>query len=132
LKRILPIPLEEVFAWHEKPGAFERLCPPFVPVKFISTSANLEKGCKVHFKMLLLKEFGIDCIHEITHFEKNKSFIDSQIKGPFSSWKHLHNFRKVDEHHTVIEEIIEYRVPIDSVLGYLLNSKISKKLTRIF
>ncbi len=128
----LPVPLEEAFAWHEKPGSFERLFPPFIQSQFIAGDSSLEQGSQVHFKLLLFKNIGIDCIQEVTHFEKDKSFVRTQVKGPFTAWRHLHNFRRVDEHHTVIEEIIEYRLPVDSVLGYLLNSKIAKRLTRIF
>ncbi len=128
----LPVSLEEAFAWHEKPGSFERLLPPFIQTQFIAGDSSLKEGSQVHFKLLLFKDIGIDCIQEVTHFEKNKSFLRSQIKGPFAAWRHFHNFRRVDQHHTVIEEIVEYRLPVDSVLGYLLNSKIAKRLTRIF
>ncbi len=34
----LPASAEEVFAWHEAPGAFERLTPPREPVRACSAS----------------------------------------------------------------------------------------------
>lgn len=128
----LPVPLEEAFAWFEKPGAFDRLLPPFMPVRILSPLTRLKLGEKVHFKYCFLNDIGIESIHQITHLEKNDSFVDVQIKGPFSSWKHLRKFRKKDEHHTVIEEIVEYKIPVESILGHLLNGKIAKKLTQLF
>ena len=28
----VPVPVDQLFSWHENPGAFERLTPPFDPV----------------------------------------------------------------------------------------------------
>ncbi len=128
----LPVPVEEAFEWHERPGAFERLLPPFMATKLIDCDSGLQLDAHVHFRIMLLGEMGIDCIHKLTDVQKNKSFTDVQVKGPFSSWKHLHNFRKVDEHHTVIEEIIQYTLPVESILGHLVNNKIAKRLSRLF
>ena len=128
----IPAPLEEVFAWHEKPGAFERLTPPFLNMQVISANSSLEKGECVHFRATYLKSFVVDSVHEITHSKKNDAFIDQQIRGPFAFWKHLHKFRRQDDNHTIIEEIIHYKLPLDHLLSHLLNNKIAKKLTQIF
>ena len=31
----MPVSAEEVFTWHERPGAFERLTPPWEKVKVL-------------------------------------------------------------------------------------------------
>ena len=37
----LPASVEEVFAWHERPGAFERLTPPWERVIVIERSGGI-------------------------------------------------------------------------------------------
>ena len=40
----LPVPSQEFFAWHERPGAFERLCPPWDPVEIIHKDDHIRDG----------------------------------------------------------------------------------------
>ncbi|MEE3208281.1 MAG: hypothetical protein VX239_05050, partial [Candidatus Thermoplasmatota archaeon] len=37
-------PVEELFAWHERPGAFDRLVPPFDPVTLLRREGDLQSG----------------------------------------------------------------------------------------
>ncbi len=128
----LPFPLEEVFAWHEQPGAFTRLLPPFSKVKLLTPEHRLQQGDQVEFRHTLLGDLGITSIHEITYVEKNDCFVDEQLKGPFRAWNHLHKFRKKSENETIIEDIIRYKLPLESFLGHLTNIKVAKILRKIF
>lgn len=128
----LPFELEDVFAWHEKPGAFNRLLPPFAGVKVLSKNHRLRVGDRVEFKHILFKDAGIQSEHEITYVEKNDSFVDEQIKGVFQAWNHLHKFRKTGSQSCTIEDIIRYKLPFESILGHLVNSKVARKLRRVF
>lgn len=128
----LPVSKEEAFAWFEKPGAFERLLPPFVPIQIIEPIPSLKKGERVRFKYSLIGKSGFECIHEIIDFEKNNFFTDIQVKGPFTSWLHHRKFWGKDKDHTVIEEIVKYKLPLDNILGQFINTPIAKQLTRLF
>jgi len=46
----LPVSAEAAFAWHERPGSFERLNPPFDPVEVIERTGGLEVGSTVRLK----------------------------------------------------------------------------------
>ena len=37
---------EELFRWHEAPGAFERLCVPWEPVEILERSGGLKTGAR--------------------------------------------------------------------------------------
>ena len=41
---VVPSPIEEVFAWHERPGALARLLPPWQPVWVKHEATNLREG----------------------------------------------------------------------------------------
>ncbi|TXH26378.1 MAG: TIGR01777 family protein, partial [Mycobacterium sp.] len=40
-------PRAEVFAWHERPGAFTRLSPPWQPMHLVSEADSLRDGTAV-------------------------------------------------------------------------------------
>jgi len=40
-------PVEEVFKWHSRPGAIERLSPPWDPVKVVSRLGGINDNCPV-------------------------------------------------------------------------------------
>lgn len=128
----LPVSIQEAFAWHQKPGAFERLIPPFMDMRVLTPNAVLKQGEHFHFLIQIFGGFPLESVHEITEFQFNDHFVDEQIKGPFGYWKHLHKFRAVGSDQTMLEDVIQYRLPLDHVFGQLLNSKVAKKLTQVF
>ena len=41
---IVDASVDDVFAWHERPGALQRLVPPWQPLKVVQESPSLEDG----------------------------------------------------------------------------------------
>ena len=72
---------DEIFDWHEKPGAFERLSPPWVDVKCVERSGGIKDGSRV---VLLLEKGPVRMPWVLGHkdYVKGKSFVDYQIAGP--------------------------------------------------
>ncbi len=128
----LPIAKKEAFEWHKRPGMLERLSPPFVNMKLISKNSRLKLDDIAHFKLMLFSDIGLDAYFKITEYVEGESFTDVQVKGPFNFWQHHHNFKEVDSNNCVIEDEIIFRVPLDSFLGAMINSKIAKRLDHIF
>lgn len=44
LETKIPFPSDDVFAWHERPGAMNRLLPPWQPVRALSQAQDLRDG----------------------------------------------------------------------------------------
>src|SRR5262249_34834703 len=42
---VVDAPRDEVFAWHARPGAFNRMSPPCQPMRLITEAASLKDGC---------------------------------------------------------------------------------------
>ena len=40
-------PAAEVFAWHERPGALARLCPPWERVELVKATGGVRDGATV-------------------------------------------------------------------------------------
>jgi uncharacterized protein len=80
-------PSTQVFGWHCRDGAFERLNPPWRPFIVKERKGDIDTGGYVTIQMPLIKHIiSITWIlKHIDHIE-SKQFRDIQISGPFSSW----------------------------------------------
>lgn len=85
-------PVETIFGWHEKPGAFERLTPPWMKLKNINKSGHgIEVGAKVDMD-ICFAQIPVPMKAEHIGYVKNKFFKDRLYGGPFSKWEHTHTF----------------------------------------
>lgn len=128
----LPVSKKEAFDWHKREGMFERLTPPFVKMEVFSKNHRLKLGEEVHCKFLFFHSIGVEALFKITEYVEGESFTDEQIKGPFSYWKHVHFFEEVDEGNCLIKDKVTFRIPLESFIGAMVNSKIAKRLNCIF
>lgn len=125
---IIDAPPEEVFSWHERSGAFERLTPPWEKVRVVERSGGIKDGAKV---VLDTYVGPIKQRWNIEHqgYQENKQFQDILIKGPFSSWVHTHSFESVDGAKTKLTDEIKFKLPLDFGVGSWF---VKSKLKRIF
>lgn len=126
----IPAPLACVFAFHESPGALDRLIPPWETVRIIKRGESLAPGTRVVMEMKI-GPFPIiwEALH--TRYEKNVFFEDTQQRGPFSRWVHTHRFVAVEGGTVLIDEI-NYALPLGA-LGQLLGGfAVRKQLARMF
>ncbi len=86
------LPREELFAFHERPDAFQLLTPPSHNIEVISTASTLKPSDDVvrFVASFLFFKFRFEMVH--TDYEPPQRFVDQQQKGLFSSWKHEHRF----------------------------------------
>ena len=124
-------PVEDVFSWHERPCAIERLCPPWDYLKIIDQTGGIAMGDKVVMEM---KTGPIKYKWHADHtaFIKNMLFIDKQTKGPFASWIHTHQFESEGKASCILEDAIEYRFPMHPFFHVMFNTFVLNKLKRIF
>ena len=90
-RTLINAPVEDVFKWHTREGALQRLSPPWDPIKVIEYQGNIDKGSEV---VLVMKAGPIPYKWHAIHTEyiENSLFRDIQVKGPFSEWVHSHKF----------------------------------------
>ena len=123
-------PLQEIFDWHMRAGALERLIPPWENVRIHKSGAPSERG-EVHLRM---RRGGIPFDMRVKHteFSKDQSFQDEQMKGPFKHWKHTHLFEEDSEGGTIMEDHIEWAPPFGSLGNFLSRNLIETDLYRSF
>ena len=128
----LPEPAEAVFAWHARPGAFERLVPPWQQVRVVERSGEgIGPGTRVVIELSLgpLRQQWV-ALHD--HCVEGREFRDVQVSGPFAAWAHTHRFRPVSDEQSILEDHIEYRLPGGRV-GELVAGRFARRqLGRMF
>ncbi|MBN2295976.1 MAG: NAD-dependent epimerase/dehydratase family protein, partial [Pirellulales bacterium] len=127
----LAVSADEAFVWHERPGALERLIPPWENVRILSHGEGIRDGSRV----VLLNRQGplkLCWVSEHCDYEKGRMFRDVQIQGPFRHWVHTHRFIADGNEKSVLEDHVEYR-PRGGMFGHAVaGSFIRAKIAGMF
>lgn len=124
-------PAREVFAWHERPGAFERLCPPWENVELLSATGGLRDGARVTVRNKI-GPFSTTWRVEHRDYSAGVQFRDVQVSGPFAEWEHVHRFEPDGPDACRLTDSIRYRIP-GGVLGRAVTGRfVRRKLERLF
>ncbi len=123
-------PVGEVFAWHERPGALERLTPPWERVEVLAQSGGIRDGGRV---VLRSKVGPFWSRWEVNHrgYQERKQFCDVQVRGPFAAWEHVHRFKSEGASQCTLTDEIQYTLPLGGV-GRLGGAFVREKLERLF
>ncbi|WP_404422686.1 TIGR01777 family oxidoreductase [Nibricoccus sp. IMCC34717] len=124
-------PTQEVFSWLERPGALERLCPPWEKVRVVRTDGSLKDGSQVEIESIVC---GIRQRWLVEHrdYQEDVQFRDVQLKGPFPHWEHLHRVESGRPSETEHSDRIVYRAPGGPLAPLVSKYLIQGKLTRMF
>jgi uncharacterized protein (TIGR01777 family) len=112
---MLPVSPEEAFAWHERPGAFERLTPPWERVELIERSGGIREGARTAVRVRV-GPLRFRWVSRHRDHVPGRRFVDEQLEGPFSHWVHERRFEPADSDATRYTDRIEFRPPF-SLLG---------------
>ncbi|NQU64287.1 MAG: TIGR01777 family protein [SAR324 cluster bacterium] len=124
-------PIEELFRWHGRPGAIERLSPPWDPLQVISSSGGIEEGAEVQLR-LKMGPFPYSWRARHTKYVENVLFRDEEIAGPFSRWIHTHRFTASGDNACYLQDEIDFKLPFHPFRDSLSSLLVHKKLERIF
>lgn len=127
----LPASVSEAFAWHARPGAFERLVPPWENIRVIEQTGGLENGARVILEMRIgpFKQRWI-AVHE--GYVERRQFRDRQTSGPFAQWLHTHSFEPVTGGDCELTDHIEYRLPFAPISHWIAGGWARRQLTQTF
>ncbi len=125
----LPVPVDEAFAWHERPGAFERLSPPWDKTEILERSGTIRDGDRVVLRSAS-SPIKIKVVHH--DYVAGRSFSYEMIKGPFAEFHHVHAFLPDGDAASINEDQISYALPL-GIVGKTLGGRfVRAQLTRMF
>ena len=102
---VIDAPIDDVFAWHERPGAFTRLAPPWQPVRVTSEAGNLRDG-----RAVLRLPGGLRWIAQHRGYDPPHEFTDELVRLPLH-WRHRHAFAAEGPTRTRLTDEVDTPVP---------------------
>lgn len=113
---VIDAPRDEVFSWHARPGAFQRLSPPWQPVRIVSEAESLADG-----RACLALPGGLRWVaqHCPEFYDPPRRFVDTIGSDGVASlpvrvlvrWTHTHEFDDVGDGRTRMIDRLETPVP---------------------
>jgi uncharacterized protein (TIGR01777 family) len=126
------VPATELFRWHARPGAFERLTPPWAPVEVLERSGDgITDGSRVTLGVWL-GPLRLRWVSEHGAYQEGRQFRDVQVAGPFAHWEHTHRFEPHGEAAAYLEDHISYALPVAAVSHWLAGPFVHRQLERLF
>ena len=130
---VLPhITARALFDWHARPGAFERLAPPWQKMKIIARQGSITDGSVLKFRVY---QGPLSLVWEAYHdaHDPPHQFRDTQRRGPFRTWQHTHHFSQQGPHHARLLDAITYTLPLHPISTPLLaGALVQPMLDRMF
>jgi len=119
--QVVPVPIEEAFAFFADSHNLERITPPWLRFRVIEAPAELHGGARLRYRLTLLG-IPIRWRTEIVEWSPPRGFVDVQRRGPFLLWEHTHRLTAVAGG-TEIFDHVRYRLflgPVGALVRRLL------------
>ncbi len=123
--------LERTFFIFEDPYNLAKITPASLNFRVTSKErVQMRKGAEIEYTIRWLG-LPIHWKTLILEYEPPFLFVDKQVKGPYSLWRHTHTFRQTDNG-VVVGDHVEYALPLGP-LGQLTHATLVRgQLKQIF
>ena len=113
---VVDAPITDVFAWYARPGAFQRLSPPWQPLRLVTEAASLKDG---HATLALPGGLRWVAVHQADGYDPPRRFVDAIGGDGLAAlparlavrWRHTHDFEDVGEGRTKVIDRVDTPVP---------------------
>lgn len=121
-------------AWNflSDPKNLKRITPDYMGFDIISgAERKMFPGQIIQYRLTPVLGIPFRWVTEITHVQEGEFFVDEQRFGPYTFWHHKH-FIKKTENGVVMEDIVDYKLPLGP-LGWLAHALfVRAKVKQIF
>ncbi|MCL2458025.1 MAG: TIGR01777 family oxidoreductase [Desulfobulbus sp.] len=127
---LFPCSAEELYQWHSRPGALDRLVPPWEPTRVVTREGGLDPGGRV---VMAMRAGPFPFHWHARHVENipGVMFRDIQERGPFARWTHTHRFADTQDC-ARLEDQIDFALPGQALLPGCAVRMVERTLDRIF
>lgn len=124
-------PASDVFAWHARHGALERLTPPWDQVEVLERTGGIDDGGSVVLRVSV-GPFSLRWTAKHTDYREGEMFRDEQQSGPFARWSHTHLFEPDGPSSSYLIDQIEYELPFGSIGSVAAGRAVKSRLKEMF
>ena len=105
----VPSPIEEVFAFFSDAHNLETLTPELLRFQILTPAPiDMAPGTLIDYR-IKVRGIPMRWRTEITEWDPPHGFVDTQLKGPYTSWHHRHGFVSEGEG-TRCTDVVRYEV----------------------
>jgi ligand-binding SRPBCC domain-containing protein len=131
VKQFIKLPIEEVFNYFSNPSNLQKITPKYLNFKIKNQPPlKMNKGQFFQYQ-LRVRGIPINWTSLISSYHPPHSFIDEQIKGPYSSWHHTHTFKEENGGTSIFDEV-KYSLPLGFIGGIINSIWVKRDLDSIF
>jgi ligand-binding SRPBCC domain-containing protein len=123
--------VEETFAFFADAFNLEAITPPWLHFHILTPPpVVMRQGTQIDFR-LRWRGVPLRWRTRIEQWEENRQFVDTQFRGPYRLWSHLHTFEAVPEG-TRMRDVVTYALPPDPLSLLVHRFIVGPDLVRIF
>ena len=124
----VPRPRDEVFAFFSDAANLNAITPAWLHFRMVTKSPiDMRAGTLIDYRMRI-RGIPVSWRTKITEWDPPFRFADEQLRGPYTLWRHEHDFESQDDG-TLVRDKVNYAVPFDFIAHGLL---VKRDVQRIF
>lgn len=128
----LPITRQAAWDFLSNPANLKTITPDSMGFTILSGDDQaMYPGQIIAYRVTPFSGYSTKWVTEITHVKEGAYFVDEQRFGPYTLWHHKHFIKELKDG-VLMEDIIDYKIPL-GFLGQLMHPLVVKKqLLKIF
>jgi len=121
--------LSDTFDFFANAENLNLITPAWLKFTIVSdTPIKMAFGTQIDYR-LKIHGFPVKWRSEISLWEPPYRFVDTQIKGPYLMWSHMHTLDISSNGHTIVNDYVKYKVPFGMLTNRLF---VARDLRTIF
>ncbi|MEP7362581.1 MAG: SRPBCC family protein [Acidobacteriota bacterium] len=122
--------LADTFRVFEDPNNLAKITPSWLNFRIVTPNLEMREGALIDYTIRWLA-FPMRWRTLIAAYEAPRYFIDEQIRGPYTMWRHLHTFEETPDGTRVADEV-RYILPMGPFGRMAHASAVGRQLRGIF
>ena len=130
-EQYLPSKRDQVFPFFSDARNLETITPAMLRFQITGVSTKeVMAGTLIDYR-LKIRGVPVTWRTRIDQWNPSENFIDSQFKGPYRKWQHLHSFEDLGEG-TLMTDTVRYKVPLGWMGWFTAGWMVSRDINGIF
>jgi len=121
---------EDVFRFFADVRNLELITPSFLRMRITKAPEELSEGAIIEYR-LRIRGIPVRWRTRIDVWDPPRTFVDTQLKGPYRSWRHTHEFEPLDGG-TLVRDVVRYELPLGAIGDVVASRMVERDVALIF